>query len=101
MKHNTLDDMYELHILALTTKALIKILASYPDMLPEELLLIAVAGLLQEEGYEPMGFSRQEHLEMSMDFLKYTYGNESIMLDLEGWRSLEKFSAAIRNLVER
>ena len=101
MKTDRLDDIYTLHLLALVSKTLTKMHESYPDMLPEELLLIAIAGLLQEEDDHPMGSSRQELLELSMDYLKNTYGNETIMLDLKGWQTLEKLSTAIRGLSDR
>lgn len=98
MKTEQLQDIYLLHILALVSKTLEKIHQEYPDMLPEELLLIAVAGLLQEEDDHPMGSSRQELLELSMDYLKGAYGNESILLDIRWWRNLENLSTALRDL---
>jgi hypothetical protein len=101
MKTDRLDDIYTLHIMALVSKTLTKIHQEYPDMLPEELLLIAVAGLLQEEEDHPMGSSRQELLELSMDYLKNAYGNESILLDVRWWRNLEKLSTVLRDLSEK
>lgn len=101
MKTDRLDDIYTLHLLALISKTLTKIHQEYPDMLPEELLLIAVAGLLQEEDDHPMGSSRQELLELSMDYLKNAYGNESILLDVRWWRNLERLSTVLRDLSEK
>jgi len=100
-KHNALSDVYTMHLLALVAKSLSKMHQKYPDMLPEELLLIAMAGMLIEEGDFPMGSSRQEFLEFSLDHMKSVYGNETVLLDVESWRNIENLSTSIRNLASK
>ena len=101
MTSDQLSDVYTMHLLCLVAKSLSLMHHKYPDMLPEELLLIAMAGFLCEEDDYPMGTSRQELLEFSMDHMKSVYGNETVLLDVESWRNIENLSTSIRNLASR
>ena len=101
MTSDQLSDVYTLHMLALVAEVLSKMNRKYPDMLPEELLLIAMAGMLIEEDDFPMGSSRQELLESSMGYMKSVYGNEMVLLDVDSWRNIENLSTSIRNLASK
>lgn len=101
MTSDQLSDIYTLHMMALVAKSLSKMHSKYPDMLPEELLMIAMAGFLAEEEDHPMGAGRQELLEAAMDHMKSVYGNEIVLLDIEAWRNLENLSTSIRNLASK
>lgn len=101
MTSDQLSDVYTMHMLALAAKSLCELYKKYPDMLPEELLLIAVAGLLCDEQDCPMGSSRQELLDIAVHHMKNVYGNETVLLDVQSWRSIENLSKSLRDLASR
>lgn len=96
-----LADIYNLHLSALVTKAIEAMSERYPDMTPEELLVIALVGFLVEDDEVPMGPVRQEMLEVSLDYLKENYGDEDaeIRISADDWDRCEDLASVLRKLV--
>lgn len=96
-----LTDLYQLHMSALVTKAIEVMSERYPDMTPEELLVIALVGFLVEDDEVPMGPVRQEMLEVSLDYLKENYGDEDaeIRISADDWDRCEDLASVLRKLV--
>jgi hypothetical protein len=99
--YDKLDDVYTMHVLCLAAKSISVMQRKYPDMLPEELLLIAMTSLMCEEEDYPMGSARQEVLEFAMEHMRHVYGNETVTIDVESWRNIEKLSSSIRQIASK
>jgi hypothetical protein len=91
-------DIYSLHLNALAKFALQQMMVRYPDMLPEELLVIAMCNLLYQDTTDPMGNLRQDMVEDCMDYLKDAYGNDTVTVDLAGLKNLDLLNSWIKNL---
>lgn len=96
-----LSDIYELHVSALASKAIQILSERYPDMSPEELLVISLVSFLVEDDELPMGSTRQQLLEASLDYLKENYGDDSVefKVDVDSWDRCEDLASVLRKLV--
>ena len=74
-----LNELSNLLLAALASKALTEMMKRYPDMLPEEVLVMALSALLELDDEEPLGSSRQGVLDNSLDYLKDSYGNDQLL----------------------
>jgi hypothetical protein len=101
IKGEQLSDLYQLHMAALVTKAIEIMSERYPDMAPEELLVIALVGFLVEDDEVPMGPVRQEMLDVSLDYLKSNYGDEEaeIKISADDWNRCEDLASVLRKLL--
>ena len=91
-----LNDTYELFMTALASKALTEMMTRYPDMQPEEVLVLALSTLLELDDVDPIGSCRQEMLDSCLDYLKASYGNHQLELDLGDWDRAENLSNSIK-----
>jgi hypothetical protein len=93
-----LNELSNLFMTALAAKALTEMMKRYPDMLPEEVLVMALATLLELDDVEPLGSARQEVLDSCLDYLKDSYGSDQLELDLGDWDKAENLSSCVRAL---
>lgn len=91
-------DLYSLHLMALAKFALQRMMEKYPDMLPEELMLISLCNLLEFDTSDPMGVYRQQIVDDCMEFLKVTYGDEVVTIDRAGLKNIDKLNDWIKDL---